>query len=117
MILQIIGRALGMFFLVACVVALSLLMLHQSEKADFRFEVSMGKDINRIARELRETGLEDKSVQVLKYALRDVQRNTQSYVQDKFYDQFFFLMLLAPVFVAFWVASTFQRLQQKNPSR
>jgi len=114
MIIQAIGRALGLLLLVVLVVACELFILHQSEEADFRFTIRMGKDINRIGRELKETGLEEKTAQTIKYALNDVQQNVQSYVNDKLNWQFFFLTILAPIVVVSWVASTCQRTIQKT---
>lgn len=114
MILQAIGRALGLLLLVVLLVAFEFFILHRSEEADFRFEIRMGKDINRIGRQLREAGLEEKTAQTIKYALNDVQRNVQSYVDDKFFCQFTFLSILAPIVVAGCVASTCQRTIQKT---
>ncbi len=118
MIIQIFGRALGMFiitvFLLACIVVPVIYMLCLSEKADFRFEVSMGKDINRIARELNEAGLEDKTVQVLKYALQDVQRNTENYVNSKSSYQFLLSLFMAMMFPSLLISLGFAAMNRKN---
>lgn len=114
MILQAIGRALVLLLLVVLVVAYEFFILHRSEEADFRFEIRMGKDINKIGKQLRETGLEEKTAQTIKYALNDVQWNVQSYVNDKFFCQFSFLSILAPMIVASWIVSTSQKTKQKT---
>ena len=122
MIVQVLGRALGMFLIVVCVVvcvcAMEFYILHQSEKADSRFEIRMDKDIDRVAGELKDAGIDDKTVEILKHALQDVQQNTQGYVQGRSHDSYNrarFLVLLAMIFV---VAAPYhpQRLSQKNPN-
>jgi len=111
---QEICRILGVLFLSVCIAALGFRRLHQEEKADFKFEIGMGKDINRIGRELKAAGLDDRTVRILKSALEDVQRNTQRYVQDRSFHQSLDSMFLASMIVVLWVASTSQRLKQRN---
>jgi hypothetical protein len=106
MLLRAAGKLVGVLLVFACIAAMEFYMLGQNEKADFDFEIKMGRDINRIARELKQTELEDKTVQTLKYALEDVQENTQNYVQRRSDVQFLSLILLMPMFAGFWIAST-----------
>jgi uncharacterized membrane protein YobD (UPF0266 family) len=116
MITQVFGRALGMFiitvFLLACIVVPVIYMLYRSEEVDSRFGLRMGKDINRIARELKEAGVEDKTVQVLRYALQDVQRNTEDYVNSKSSDQFslfLFMTIMFPLLLIFLGSAAMNR--------
>jgi hypothetical protein len=101
-----------------CVGTFGFLRLHQTAEADFRFEINMGRDINRIGRDLKAAGLEDKTVRIVKSALEDVQRNTHDYVQSRSYDAIevpLFSILLVMMFVAASAKAPVQGIKPKNP--
>jgi hypothetical protein len=83
MIIQLIGRVLAVLLIPAFIVAYSSFTLRQYEKTDDKFEIATLKNIKRAGRDLKQAGVDDKTVQVLKYALENLQRDTQSYVQDR----------------------------------
>jgi len=111
MIIQAIGRALGILLLWLFIGASWFFILHQHEKANDRFELSMLKDINKVGRELKQTGLEDKTIQIVKSTLERVHWNIQRYVDDTFFWQFFSLIFLVPMFAAAWTTSTPQKMK------
>jgi len=112
MIMRAIGHLLGILLSLACIFIVLFLTLRQSEKADSRFEINMLKDINRIGKDLKETKLEEKTVQTIKYALEDVQWNVESYVNEKSLWEFLSVMFLVPMFMAFF--ESVRRMSQKN---
>jgi hypothetical protein len=74
----------------------------------------MGKDINRIRRELKETELEEKTIRIITDALEDVKQNTQSYIQDLSLNQFFLLMFILPMIGMFGAAVSNRRESQRK---
>jgi hypothetical protein len=87
-------------------------MLHQSAKADSRFEIAMLREINEIGRDLKETELDAKTVQTIKYALEHIQWNVESYVNDKCLWQFLPVVFLVPMFMALF--ESVRRISQQK---
>ena len=112
---HIIWRISALLFLIVCFFIISSRSLRRNEEADFNFQITMGKDINRIVRELKKTELDEKTIHVLEYALHDVQRNTESYVQRRTDNQFFSLIFLVPMFLAFGTFGNCYRQKKVMP--
>jgi 5-bromo-4-chloroindolyl phosphate hydrolysis protein len=107
MIIRAIGKLLVILLLAAYIGITEFFILHQNTKADFNFEMSMGKDINRIRRELKETELEEKTIRTITNALEDMKNNTQGYVQTLSQNQLILLMFIVPMIATFCTFSTF----------
>lgn len=119
MIIQAIGKLLGVFLMLACMGAMLFYVDYQNEKVDSAFEIRMLKDKSRIRRDLKETEFEEKTIQAITYELENVQQNMQRYVQRRSDTQSFLLILIISMAATFGTTYIYLRHTKlyRNPPK